>query len=60
MQMILYQLPNKNSQITGYIFGESYLKVLDCSNNWVYIKKGINEGWLAPEFICTNPVTNCN
>ena len=59
-QIKLHKGPNKNSEITGYINEESYLDVLNCNSDWVFVQKGDNKGWLAPEFICTNSETNCN
>lgn len=59
-QISLYEKPNKNAKITGYLNEESYLNVLNCDSNWVYVIKGDNSGWLSPEFICNNSETNCN
>ncbi len=59
-QISLYEKPDKNSKITGYLHEESYLNVMNCDSNWVYVIKEDNSGWLSPEFICNNPLTNCN
>lgn len=56
----LYASPENTSEITGYIKEESQLNVLNCASDWVYVQKGSNRGWLAPEFICTNSETPCN
>lgn len=56
----LYEKPTKESEIVGYIDDESYFDVLNCDSDWVYVKINSTEGWLAPEFICTNPATTCN
>ena len=56
----LYKKPFEKEVVTGYIRQESLLNVLECNKNWAYVKKGEDEGWLAPEHICTNPVTTCN
>ena len=56
----LYEKPSKDSKVTGYLNEESYLNVLNCDSKWVYVIKGDNSGWLSPEFICNNSVTNCN
>lgn len=59
-QISLYEKPDENSKITGYLNEESYLNVLNCDSNWVYVIKGDNSGWLSPKFICNNSETNCN
>ncbi|QWG09903.1 SH3 domain-containing protein [Flammeovirga kamogawensis] len=56
----LYSEPNKKSNVSGYIYGESYLNVLKCDCDWVYVENGESKGWLSREKICTNPVTTCN
>lgn len=56
----LFKKPNKNSKIIGYLAQESYLNVLNCQNDWVFVEKDNKFGWLSPNYICTNPVTNCN
>jgi|GEM_PF-1945728 len=56
----VYDQPNKNSEVIGFIESESYLNVNRCYLDWAYIQNGETKGWLAPEFICTNDVTNCN
>ncbi|MEN8817397.1 MAG: hypothetical protein ABF274_11090 [Nonlabens sp.] len=56
----LYKEPNKMSNEIGVIEKESYINVLDCENKWAFVKVGEVTGWVAPEYICTNPQTNCN
>lgn len=56
----LFETPNKGSKKTGFLKEESYLNVIDCNNNWAFVKKDNLQGWIQPEFICTNPITNCN
>ena len=56
----LFEQPNKNAKTTGFLKEESYLNVLACHHKWAYVKKDELEGWLPPEFICNNSVTNCN
>lgn len=56
----LYKEANTDSDNIGYIYEESYLNVLNCHNDWVFVSKDGNKGWLSPEYICTNPETNCN
>jgi hypothetical protein len=52
--------PNDASEISGFIYQETETEVLEFYNNWVYISVDGEDGWLSPEFICTNPMTTCN
>lgn len=56
----LFKKPKRDAEITGQISEESYLNVLNCQDNWVFVEKNGNSGWLAPEHICTNSESNCN
>lgn len=56
----LYKEATVESKVTGFILEESYVNVLECNNDWVFVEKDNNKGWLSPEYICNNPETNCN
>lgn len=59
-QIPLYENPSLNSEIQGYILEEVSLNVLNCESEWVFVEYNGKLGWLSPEAICVNPVTNCN
>ncbi len=51
--------PNNNSETIGSINDETELYPLSFCNGWILVDHGV-QGWLAPEHICNNEVTNCN
>lgn len=59
-EISLRKEPTMDSEITGVIIEESYLNVLNCKNDWVFVEKEKTKGWLSPKYICTNSETNCN
>jgi len=66
IDLILYSKPDKNSNkksvITEY-YPDLY-QILDCKNDWLYVKLQINEkifeGWLQPEMQCPDSYSTCN
>ncbi|MGE5355934.1 MAG: SH3 domain-containing protein [Deltaproteobacteria bacterium] len=61
----VYSLPNMKSKITAVIKEETEVRFKKINNDYVLIRftdsKGKNvEGWIKKDWLCGNPVTNCN
>jgi SH3-like domain-containing protein len=61
----VYSLPDKKSKITAVIKEETEVRFKKINKGYVLIlftdNKGKNvKGWIKKDWLCGNPVTNCN
>jgi uncharacterized protein YgiM (DUF1202 family) len=59
MKSKLYARASSKSKSLATIPGEQELIILGCAGDWVKVKYGSKQGWLAPGDQCGNPVTTC-
>lgn len=64
-EFILYKLPDRDSEVSGFSSREQTLRVYNISGDWLFVKgeddKGRPiEGWIPPEMQCPSVWTTCN
>lgn len=55
----LYSKPDSKSKALATVPTESEVTIVGCKGDWVKVKYGSRQGWLAPENQCGSPVTTC-
>jgi SH3-like domain-containing protein len=58
-KVILYSKPDTGSQAVKTFPGETEARLAGCKGQWMQVKIGKKQGWLAPGDYCGNPVTTC-
>ena len=55
----LFREASKRSRVVKLIPGGDDVNVWGCRGKWFYVEYKKVKGWVAPETLCSNPLTTC-